>query len=66
MDLLSFPSEVYHGTISSNLKSLKKGINISKSNDKTDFGKGFYTTFNYEQALNFAHNKAFSYNNFNF
>lgn len=61
----SIPTEVYHGTSSDNYQRLKKGIdvNIGIANTLTDFGKGFYTTTNYEQALTQANRKTNKYNN---
>lgn len=50
----NLPDKVYHGTISIYKDSLVNGINIKRCNDFVDFGKGFYTTTNYEQARSFA------------
>jgi hypothetical protein len=46
------PKIVYHGTTSNDLKSLSSGINVNmpNANQQPDFGKGFYTTTNIEQA----------------
>lgn len=53
---------VYHGTISIYRESLLNGINLSKGDDNSDFGKGFYTTTNYKQALSFAKYQKSKYN----
>ena len=47
--------KVYHGTILSHaLNIADKGINLRKSKNYLDFGKGFYTTPDYEMAKNMA------------
>ncbi len=43
------PFRLYHGGIAE-----VKHINISNSRNRLDFGKGFYTTANYEQAKRWA------------
>lgn len=48
------PNKVYHGTKSIYKNSLKLGINLKKSEAELDFGRGFYTTTNYKQAIDFA------------
>lgn len=58
------PSQVYHGTISIHKESLEKGIDINRGFESVDFGKGFYTTTNYEQAKSFAEINAKRYNLF--
>lgn len=60
---IKFSNVVYHGTISSCLDSIRNGINLSVCNVRTDFGQGFYATFNYDQAMNFAIQKANDNNN---
>jgi hypothetical protein len=54
------PEKVYHGTTSNHFHSLREAIdvNIGIANDKPDFGKGFYTTTNIEQAWTQANRKA--------
>ena len=44
--------KLYHGT---NVDFDE--IDLSKSKPNKDFGKGFYLSDNYEQALNMAHTK---------
>ncbi len=61
--IMDFPEKVYHGTITKYYESLIDGIDICKSNPKTDFGQGFYTTLSEEQAWNFAERKASDINN---
>lgn len=48
--------KVYHGTNFSFSK-----IDLTKSRDKRDFGKGFYVTTIYEQALKWAQNTYIRY-----
>lgn len=50
MDIDKIPDTVYHGTTSCFLSSFNEGIDLSKGNNSADFGKGFYTTSNYQQA----------------
>lgn len=50
----NLPDKVYHGTISTYKDSLYSGIDINRCNDFVDFGRGFYTTTNYEQAKSFC------------
>jgi hypothetical protein len=54
VDLYTLPDKVYHGTITSHKTSLVKGIDIGRCKKNTDFGQGFYTTFNQQQAIDFA------------
>ncbi len=56
------PDIVYHGTISIHKESLIHGIDISKGFKSADFGQGFYTTGNYEQAKALAIDRAKAYN----
>lgn len=51
---------LYHGTDIESAKVICKGpgIDLSRCNDKTDFGKGFYTTDNFERAVKWAKRKA--------
>jgi hypothetical protein len=50
--------KLFHGTSSVHITSIWRGINLSQSKDATDFGVGFYTTTNIDQALIFAKRKA--------
>lgn len=49
--------KLYHGTYTDFSK-----IDLSKSNKGKDFGKGFYLSDNYEQALQLAAFKAAQFN----
>lgn len=49
-----FPDKVYHGTLSIYEDGLIKNIDLNRGYESVDFGKGFYTTTNYNQALSFA------------
>lgn len=60
--IADFFNQVYHGTISIHKESLKNGIDINRGFDSVDFGKGFYTTTNYQQAKLFAEINAKRYN----
>lgn len=62
MTIDELPDIVYHGTISEFRESLLAGIDISKGYLSTDFGQGFYTTSNYEQAKSLASDKANIFN----
>jgi hypothetical protein len=53
-----FSKVYYHGTTSSNFESLKLGVTISRCEDFTDFGKGFYLTSNFEQASRHAEKRS--------
>jgi len=44
--------KVYHGSLNQVIRP-----NIEKGRPSTDFGKGFYTTTNFEQAMRWAINK---------
>lgn len=54
------PQEVFHGTTDLQHASLSKGIDVNAkgANTRPDFGPGFYTTSNYQQAMNQAMRKA--------
>ncbi|MEE4246018.1 MAG: DUF3990 domain-containing protein, partial [Kangiellaceae bacterium] len=44
--------DLYHGTNSAGAKSIiENGIDLAKGSGKVDFGRGFYTTTDYEQAV---------------
>lgn len=64
MDFENFPEVVYHGTISLYKKSLLDGIKIERGDLDVDFGQGFYTTTNYQQAIDFAIKHSRSNNKF--
>lgn len=51
---------LYHGTDIESAKEIcnGSGIDLSRCNDKTDFGKGFYTTDDFERAAKWAKRKA--------
>lgn len=53
---------IYHGTISLYSEGFRHGINLNKGDKNADFGKGFYTTSNYKQALAFATYQSNKYN----
>ncbi|MCH5192486.1 MAG: DUF3990 domain-containing protein [Oscillospiraceae bacterium] len=62
MTVYELPEVVYHGTISVHKDSLMAGIDINRGYVSTDFGQGFYTTGNYEQAVQLAKGRAKAYN----
>lgn len=62
MTIDELPNVVYHGTVSIHKDSLISGIDINKGYHSTDFGQGFYTTSNYEQAKALSVDKANIYN----
>ena len=62
MTVDELPDIVYHGTMSVHKESLIAGIDINKGYVSTDFGRGFYTTGNYEQAVSLAKSRTGSYN----
>ena len=45
---------LFHGTLDSHVNSILNGIDYSKLDADSDFGKGFYTTTNLLQAWRFA------------
>lgn len=49
----SFPRIVYHATLLRHLDPIREKILIHRQDAlyNLDFGKGFYTTTNYQQAL---------------
>ncbi len=50
---------LYHGTDVESAKMICGcGNDLDKCSDKTDFGKGFYTTDDYKIAVNWANRKA--------
>lgn len=58
----SLPDIVYHGTISIYRDSLLAGIDVKVGFKSADFGQGFYTTSNFEQAKRLAFDRAKAYN----
>jgi Protein of unknown function (DUF3990) len=56
--ILDFPDEVFHGTSIDCVRDLMDGIDLDRSRQRTDFGKGFYLTTNYNQAKEWAKFKA--------
>lgn len=58
----SLPDIVYHGTISIYKDSLLAGIDVTVGFKSADFGQGFYTTSNFEQAKRLAFDRAKAYN----
>lgn len=65
MTIDNLPDIVYHGTISIYKDSLLSGIDINRGYYSADFGQGFYTTGNYEQALRLARDRAKAYSKLN-
>lgn len=65
MTIEDLPDIVYHGTISIHKDSLMTGIDINKGYYSADFGQGFYTTGNYEQALRLAKDRTKAHNKLN-
>lgn len=65
MTVDDLPDVVYHGTVSVHKDSLLTGIDINKGYYSADFGQGFYTAGNYEQALRLAKDRAKAYNKLN-
>lgn len=62
LSILDLPNTVYHGTISCYKNSFNNGITLNHNSAPTDFGDGFYTTTQYEQAKHFAIKKTKIYN----
>lgn len=58
MTIDALPDIVYHGTSEQNRISLENGIDLEYSKNYLDFGKGFYTTSNHQQAVDFAFRRA--------
>lgn len=57
--------KVYHGTIDRYAANIQRyGIDLYHSKLYLDFGKGFYTTSNYDFAMNTAKYKAFRNNSY--
>jgi len=54
------PLTVYHGTVAPFARSISAtGINLARCRDKSDFGRGFYMTSIFQQAVSYA-NQRFS------
>lgn len=45
---------LFHGTIATHIPRLLQGIDVTKGNPQTDFGRGFYTTTVLRQAHSWA------------
>lgn len=58
--LSTLPLTVFHGTTTEYLLTFT-GIDLTKSRNNLDFGKGFYTTSNYNQASRFAQGRCRAY-----
>lgn len=64
MEELSFSNQFsntavwYHGTTSTQVPSLKDGINVYHSKRNCDFGIGFYVTSKFDQAVKWAQRKS--------
>ncbi|WP_373230249.1 DUF3990 domain-containing protein [Cohnella sp.] len=58
--LSTIPTTVFHATTTEYLLSFID-IDISMSRQHLDFGKGFYVTSNYNQAMRFAYGKCINY-----
>lgn len=56
------PVEVYHGTTSNWLESIQSGIDLNRARRYADFGRGFYTTSNFNQAMRWARGRAKAHN----
>lgn len=65
MTIGDLPDIVYHGTISIHKDSLLSGIDVNKGYYSADFGQGFYTTGNYEQALRLAKDRTKTFSKLN-
>lgn len=48
------PLTLYHGTTGRFATSIQRGINLAKGNPDADFGQGFYSTPNLDQAKEHA------------
>jgi hypothetical protein len=51
------PVVLYHGTSSTSAESIKNGISLTYSHRLTDFGRGFYTTTLWTQAVTWAYDR---------
>ncbi len=52
---------IYHGTILRSAKDIaENGVNLTIGRKNLDFGQGFYTTEDKEQAIEWAKRKAFN------
>ncbi len=56
--MLQLFEECYHGTTYQNAKSVCRSINLEANVTTPDFGKGFYLTSNFHQAVRWARGKA--------
>lgn len=64
MSNIILPTVVYHGTTSNWLESIKESISLKRGSKWADFGQGFYTTSNFDQARKWAEKRRNSYNTF--
>lgn len=61
MTVNELPEVVYHGTVSVHRESLLSGIDVNKGYKSVDFGQGFYTTSDFEQAVGIAKARTYQY-----
>lgn len=61
-NITDFPNIAYHGTTSNNIESIKNKIDLKKGTKYSDFGEGYYLTYNFKQALEWARKRRDSYN----
>jgi hypothetical protein len=52
------PIVLFHGTLASAAESVADRVDLSFGNSETDFGRGFYTTTLFSQAVEWAETKA--------
>lgn len=62
--ILGIPKVLYHGTTSNNIESLISRIDLSRCTNIADFGRGFYTTPDFETALRWSDKRAKQFNKF--
>jgi Protein of unknown function (DUF3990) len=53
---------LYHGTIDTHARSIRKRIDVKRGSPTTDFGRGFYTTTSRMQARSWAWQLSVDYN----
>jgi hypothetical protein len=49
---------LYHGTVDADVASITHGVDLSRCKHLQDFGRGFYTSTNQQQAERWAHGRA--------
>jgi Protein of unknown function (DUF3990) len=49
---------LYHGTIDADVASITHGVDLNRCKHLQDFGRGFYTSTNQQQAERWAHDRA--------